>query len=331
MAAPSGTWQRPDLGVYFQALDLAAMRQGFIGLSIAKMFPVALQSANFSRIRQRDLLQRRHTLRAPGAGYALQKWNFIQDNYSTNEHGAEETLDRRERKMYAYTGIMQDLIAAERARDVVLREQEIRIAESAFSTTATDVEGLAQGTGAVSKAWSDVNNGTPLDDITSAINAFFDQFGYEPNTVVMNDNLMRAFKTNASVVDRLKFSGVDDPKALGVKTIVDFFATSGIKQVLVGKGRYNSGSEGAAVTFSKIWSTDKCLVSRVAETLDPREPCIMRCFMWTEDGSSEGGTIEQYPWEPDRSDRIRCRIDVHEKLLHAKAGYILTNCNGGAA
>jgi len=331
MAGPSGTFLRPDLRQYFQSIDLAAMRQGFIGLQLLKPFPVALTTSNFSKFRPKDMLQRRETLRAPGADYSRAKFQWAQDNYATSEYGAEEMLDRRERKMYAYTGIQQDLIAAERARDVVLREQEIRIAGVAFSTTATDSESIAQGTTAVTSAWTDKSNGLPLTDLKDAINSFIDQSGMLPNTIVMNDVLMRAFKFNDQVTDILKFSGVDDPKNLGTKTIVDYFADSGIKQVLVPSSRYNAVDEGGTATFSKVWSTDKVGLFRAPETMDFREPCLGRTFMFTADGAGEGGTIEQYPWEPNRSDIIRCRIDVHEKMIYGAMGYILTNTNAGTA
>lgn len=329
MASPSGTFQRPDLGMYFQALDLAAMRQGFVGLQIARPFPVALQSSNFSKIRARDLLQRRETLRAPGGGYARQEWQFVQDSYTSLEYGAEEVVDRRERAMYAYTGIMQDLVAAERARDVVLREQEIRLAALLYSTSETDSESATQGTSAVTTPWSNKNSSTPIDDINTAINAFIDQSGLQPNTIVLNDVLLRYFKLSAGVTDILKFSGIDDPKNLGPATLVDYFKESGIRQVLVPSARYNSAKQGQAVTFSKVWSTDKVGLFRVPETMDLREPCVARTFMWTADGAGEGGTIEQYPWEPNRSDVIRCRIDCDEKLIYAPLGYILTNTNNG--
>jgi hypothetical protein len=331
MASPSGTFQRPDLGMYFQALDLAAMRGGFIGLQIAKPFPVALQSANFSKFRAKDLLQRRETNRAPGGGYARQDFQFIQDSYVSKEYGAEEVIDRRERAMYAYTGIMQDLVAAERARDVVLREQEIRLADLLFSTSETDVESATMGTSAVTHAWSDASNSKPINDINTAVNAFIDQCGLMPNAIVMNDVTLRNFKLSAGVTDILKFSGIDDPKMIGPATLVDYFKESGIRQVLVGSARYNSANQGQAVTFSKVWSTDKVGLFRLPETMDLREPAVARTFLWTADGAGEGGTIEQYPWEPNRSDVIRCRIDCHEKLLYAGLGYILTNINGGTA
>ncbi len=328
---PTGTFVRPDLGQYFQSADLAAMRSGFVGLQISQIHPVAVTTASFARLRLRDLLQRRETLRAPGADYARQDGQFIQDNYATNEYGVEEVVDRRERQMYAYTGIQMELIAAERARDVVLREQEIRIAALAFSTSQTDIEGNSVGTAAVSNAWSDINNGTPIADLKTAIDNFWDQAGYGPNVILMNDELMRSLKLSAEVTDRLKFSGFDDPKQIDGRTLQAYFAESGIERVLVGKGRYNSGNEGADVTMTKIWSTDNCLLARVSNSMDLRDPSYMRTFFWTADGAGEGGTIEQYPWEPSRGDVIRCRIDCHEKFLYAKLGYILTNTNAGTA
>jgi len=331
MAIPTGTFQRPDLGQYFQSLDLAALRQGFVGTVIAKPYPVPYVSGNFSKIRAQDLLQKRETLRLPTGGYPVSDWNWVQDNWACFEYGAEERLDRRDRKQYAYTGVMQELVAAERARDAVLRSMEIRWSDILFSTSVSDSESVSMGTAAVTNAWTDTVNGTPLADLKDAINAFIDQCGMLPNTIVMNDVVMRSFKQSANVTDLLKFSGLDDPSMIGPSTLVDYFSDSGIKQCLVASGRYNSADQNLTPVFSKIWSTDKVGLFRAPETMDLREPCIARSMLFTGDGAAEGGTIEQYPWEPNRSDVIRCRIDIDEKLINAAFGYILTNANDGTA
>jgi hypothetical protein len=63
----------------------------------------------------------------------------------------------------------------------------------------------------------------------------------------------------------------------------------------------------------------------VAVTDDIREPCLGRTFHWGEDGSQIGGLMESYREEQKRSDIIRCRHDVDEKVLYTQMGHLLSN------
>jgi hypothetical protein len=63
----------------------------------------------------------------------------------------------------------------------------------------------------------------------------------------------------------------------------------------------------------------------VATSGDIREPCIGRTFHWAQDGSSIGGTVEQYREEQTRSNVIRVRHDVDELIILPAAGHLLAN------
>jgi hypothetical protein len=67
------------------------------------------------------------------------------------------------------------------------------------------------------------------------------------------------------------------------------------------------------------------MVCRVATGLDIREACIGRTFHWSADGSSIGGTIEEYRDETVRSAIIRVRHDVDEVVMYPQAGHLLSN------
>ena len=64
--------------------------------------------------------------------------------------------------------------------------------------------------------------------------------------------------------------------------------------------------------------------AKAATSGDFREACLGRTFHWSEDGSSENGTVETYRDETVRSNIVRVRMDVDEQVILPTAGYLLT-------
>jgi hypothetical protein len=95
--------------------------------------------------------------------------------------------------------------------------------------------------------------------------------------------------------------------------------------VIVAGSSKNSAVEGQAPTPTQIWSDEYAMVCKVATSNDMREPCIGRTFHWSEDGSSIGGSIEEYYEEQSRSKIIRVRHDVDEVVMYLQAGHLLSN------
>lgn len=316
MPAPSSpsTFSRPDLGMAFEEFDLLASQQGFIGAQVLPVMNVALQTANFSKIKVKSLLTERNTLRAPGGGYSRQDWEFEQDSYATKEYGAEEVLDDRERAIYAYT-IDFERIASMRAMDAVMRDYEKRVAAAVFApATFTPVP--------VTTEWSK-SNATPVADVLANTTTFKSQMGMLPNALIFNDKVLRNLQTNEEIIDRLKYSGIDDPKKVTLQMLAALF---NLQYIIVPNAMRNSANSGQATpTFSDIWDDEYAMLCRIATTQDLKEPCLGRTFHFTGDGSSLGGTVETYRHEPNRADILRVRHDVQEKILYTAAGLLMSN------
>ncbi len=97
-----------------------------------------------------------------------------------------------------------------------------------------------------------------------------------------------------------------------------------VENVLVSGTAKNSAKEGQTATIASTWTDSKVLVARIATTNDLKEPCLGRTFHWAEDGSQPLGMIESYRDETVRSDIIRVRHEVAEKVIYPAAGYIIT-------
>jgi hypothetical protein len=312
---------RPDLAASFQQFDIEANLRGMIAGQALPVIEVMVASGKFGKIPISQLLQNRETSRAPGAGYSRGKFTFTDDSFSCDEHGAEEPVDDREAKLYA-NYFDAELVAAQRALSAVLVNMEKRVADLLFNATTWTGAAL---TTAIVNEWDDFTNATPIDDVEAAVKKVYDGSGLWPNALIINRKVFRNLRQCTQVINRIASSGAGSATKAADITPALLAQVFDLPKILVAGGSRNSASEGAAATPAQIWSGEYAMVARVAETNDIREPCVGRIFHWGEDGSSIGGTVETYRCEEIRSDVVRCRNDVDEKVMFVEAAHLLSN------
>jgi hypothetical protein len=322
MATPSASLAtlRPELGASLMVFDLAMSQKGFIAQRVLPVLDVDKQAGPFGKIKIESLLQARNTTRTSRGGYNRQDWEFTTDAYATIEYGAEEKVDDRDKNLYGSYFVAEQL-AASRARDAVLRNYEQRVASAVFNTTTWTGSGL---TGAVGTAWSTTATSVPIADVATAKKKVYDGLGVVPNTIIFNYHVFLNLQQNADLISRIKFSGLQDPNTDSI-TVNAMAQAFGVKNVLVAGAQYNSANEGQAATLSPLWSDSYAMIAYIAETNDIQEPCVGRTLHWGGDGSTVGGTMESYRDETVRSDIVRSRHEVQEKILLSNAGYLLSN------
>lgn len=314
---------RNDLSGSFMEFDNDMDRQGFIASEVLPVTEVQKQAGQFGKIPIEQLLMNRETARAPGAGYARSNFTFTKASFACEEHGAEEPVDDRQSAMYSDFFVAEQ-IAAMRARDVVLRNYEKRVADLIFNTSTWTGSAL---TTSITQEWDDLANAIPITDVEAAVQRVYDNSGLRANTLIIGWKVFRNIRNgtkSGQLIDRIKYSGIDDPKAGNITTQV-LAQAFGIDRVLVGGSVRNSAAEGAAASLTMLWSGEYAMICRTATGQDFREPCVGRTFHWGEDGSSIGGTVESYREEAARADIIRMRMDTDEIVLYAEAGHLLTN------
>jgi len=311
---------RPDLAGSLMEFDLAMDRQGFIGHRVLPVFNVQKASGTFGKIPIEQLLKARDTKRAPGAGYSRGQFTFTTDTYATEEHGAEEPVDDNEARMYAEY-FDAELVAAQRALDAVLRNAEQRIAAAIFDSSRWTGASL---TTAVTNEWDDSANATPIDDVEAAVQKVWDNSGIWPNALIVNRKVFRNLRNCDQIIDRVKYSGFVDTRAGNITAEV-LAQVFDLDFILVAGSAKDSAKEGQSTSIAPIWSDEYAMVCRIATTQDIREPCLGRTFHWAEDGSQVDGRVESYRDESVRSDIIRVRHQVDEKILYVEAGHLLSN------
>ena len=312
---------RPDLGGSFMEFDLEMDQMGFIGSRVLPVIDVPKATGSFGILPVEEMQKIRNTKRAPGAGYSRGEFKFETSTFTCEEHGAEEPVDDREASLYSEYFVAEQ-IAAMRARHAVLANYEVRVAAAVFNTTTWNGASLTTG---VSTEWSNAANGVPVTDVLTAGNIIYENSGYYPNALVINRRIFRNLKNNAQVIDRIVSAGAGAAAKAGDISAELLAQVFDLDFVIVAGASKNAANEGQAADLESFWSNEYAMLCRVATGSDIREPCIGRTFHWAEDGSTIGGTTEEYRDEAVRSKIIRVRHDVDEVIIYANLGHLLSN------
>jgi hypothetical protein len=176
MPSPSASLAtlRPDLGDSFTEFSLDALSQGFIGTRVARPFETMKQAGSFGKWTVEQLLQEPETARAPGSHYNRITSKFGTATFACVDHGIEEPVDDRAAAMYR-DYFDAELVAAARARSIVMRSLEKRLAALLFNATTWTGASL---TTAITNEWDDHSNAVPVTDVNAAKQAVFERFGF---------------------------------------------------------------------------------------------------------------------------------------------------------
>ncbi len=329
MPSPNAAITRFDLSLTYAEFSVLANQRKFIGLKVMPAVGVARASSSFLRLNVEAVLGKiEDTKRAPGAAYRRGDYEWATDNYSTDEHGVEEMLDKRTLEMYG-SEIRLERLRSLRAVARVLRAFENDVATAVFNTTTWTGSALTTAIGG-GLDWSTPAAGLPITDIDAAVEKVKTSSGMRPNTLIITDFALRKLKRTAQVQDLLKYSGRDDPKDLtpGLADLLD------LERIIVADGFKNTADDGQSVVFAGIWDSTMAMVAHIntGDDLEDPDPTIGRTIMFNESnanipGGDDGAIsviVEEYEEPQTRSTVLRARNDRQVKILHPEAGHLLT-------
>ena len=304
---------RPDLGMAMMEFDLQANMDAMVALQVCPILEVDRQAGNYGVVAIEELLKTRTDTRPVGGRYNQGEGSGPEPGtYACQEHGMEEPVDDREAAMYA-DYFDSEILAAQRARHVVLQNLELDMIALAQAVSYTD-------TAAVN--WSTNASADPVADMTKWRQEFFLQIGSFPNLFVMSRLKFEKLCNTAAIIDRLKYAGFDDvrPDMISEAMMAGVLKTP----ILIAGAAQNTANEGAAkaagtATLSSLWPDRYGLLLKRNTSQDTRIPSWARTIHWAEDGSQAGAAIESYRDESRRSNMVRCRMDRHIKQLYPQA------------
>lgn len=313
----STTLQRPDLAALAWEYSLNAPMRGFIGTQIMPVINVPEQSADYPVIPIEAILKLHDTQRTPRGNYNRSDYEFETDTYACKENGWEELVDDVERKLYARY-FDAESVATTRAMDVILRNQEKRVAAIVFST------GNVTNCGNVSTEWSTASACTPRTDVMDAKETLRLATGIYPNAGACSIKVFHNLLKAKEITDAFQYT--QPLQTMNVQAQINIIAQYlALDYLFIGGAQYDSAKKGQSFSLADIWDDEYFLLfNKASDGMNLQEPCLGRTFLWTADSPSNT-VVESYRDETRRSDVYRVRQYTDEELIFAGAGYILAN------
>jgi hypothetical protein len=301
--------------------DLEMEKQGFVATQVLPVIETGLQADNPGKVPLESLLFQADSKRNSASKYNRISGIFERFTYATTENGIEEVVDERDLERYRDL-LLLDQIAYARALGLVMRNHEQRVASAVFNPTTWNGAAL---TTAITHEWDDAASAVPITDVEAAVQKVYDGSGLWANALVVNRKVFRNLRNCDQIIERINSAGAGNASKASDITAEMLAAVFDLEKVIVAGSSKNSAAEGQSASPGQIWSGEYAMVCRVATSSDMREPCIGRTFHWAADGSSIGGTVEEYYEEQSRGRVIRVRHDTDEVIMYPQAGHLLSN------
>jgi len=324
MAQPSSALTRWDASLNTAEFDLLMNQRGYIGPRVLKPRVVGNQSATFGKISVEDMLRSADTSRRARSGYGRDTFEVDTASYATAEHGWEVPVDDGEKRIYRDL-VDQEATAMTRAAAIVADNYEREVAAAVFNTTTFTGSSL---TTAVSTPWSTHASAAPVDDVIAASDKVALNCGQQPNALIINWRGFMHMIQCASVKSML--ATTKDQSVANLSSALA--ALMGLDQIIVAKGIKNTANVNQTASLSRIWADAYAMVAKVAMTDDPKEICLGRTWMFSEEnapGASDGTTLavisEEYREETTRGTVYRSRNHRQVQITYAECGHLLTS------
>ena len=326
----STTIQRPDLAQLMYEYNFVAAQAGFIGGALLPLYPVMEKSADYPFLPFEAFMKPVDDLRAPDGSYNEDDWQWETATYACVDRGIAERVDDSLRRNYNRFFDIKE-VATQRAYNHVLKNHEIRAAGIVLNTSTFT-------NGAAATTWSTAASATPLVDIKGRSDSMFGNTGLLPNVVAMGYTDW-SYLTRTTEIKNAFGTGTNKemgpfatlPMAAKMREMAAYFE---VDQVLVSKQVKDSAKKGQSKSVAQVWTAGRVFVGRVAGIPDPnnfqdtsvndfKEPVVGRTFQWEEDAPVPV-VVEEWRDETRRSDMVRARTHLIEKVQFAGAGQILT-------
>ena len=285
----------------------------FVGEEIFPIMPVGARSGEFAKLAFGSVKTKAvDDKRASSGNYNEVTHEVSSDTYTCLKRGLVEPVDDDDADVLG-TYFDAEVSAADHLRYYLRLNREARIAAIAFSTTV-----MSSYTSAVSTAWSTAATCTPVADVALAKEKITLQLngmrGSGARLVGVGNLTARRYLATCSDIKDRHYSGGNvnraDPTDEQLAEILGLDAVyfSGLKR---------GGSD--------VWNASRFGVYLVSRSMNLRSaPHFGRVMLWR-DSTPTDMMVETYRDEGRESNMVRVKHHSVEKLLSARAGYLLTN------
>lgn len=253
--------------------------------------------------------------REGGAGYNRVNRRFDTDTYDCQEYGLESVVDD------AFESEVERFMNLEATEAMLLERSlkisyEARVAAAIFNTTTfnSTASGIVYST-------ANVLTMDPASDVDLAKTRLLKK-GILANAVVMSQDVYNRIRRSALLQNQVY--GVV-PRGAGQRALPneqDIANALGVDNLFVGKAPYNTANKAATYSGSFIWNNTNIWVGQI-QGGEYTAGGVGRTISWAKD-SVGLFTPETYRSDERRSNVIRVRQNVAEKIIDSTAGEIIS-------
>jgi hypothetical protein len=187
----------------------------------------------------------------------------------------------------------------------------------------TDITGVAAAPGAGQRLqWNDAAS-NPIEDIRAGKTVVLQSTGYEPNTLVIGQQVWDALIDHPDIIDRLKYGQTAGRPAMATTEAIA--AILELDQILVMKSIENTANEGATNVHAFIGGK-KALLCYAAPSPGLMVPSAGYTFSWTGlmGAAPQGQRMKRFRMDHIESDRVEIQMAFDLKVIAADLGYFFT-------
>lgn len=326
MSEPTSSAVHVDAALTNISVAFIQNATNFVAGRVFPNVPVRKQSDRYFTYDRGDFNRDEATVRAPGTESSGSGYDI--DNtptYFCNVVAHHKDVDDQVRNN-ADDAIDVDREAATYVMQKLMIQKEVDWATSYFAggLWTNDYDGVASSPGANETIqWSDTTSGDPIGDLRSAKTTVLESTGFEPNTLVIGQQVFDALVDHPDIVDRVKYSGGvgnGNPARVNEQTLA---ALMGLERVMVAKAIQNTAAKGATNAHSFI-AGKKALLVYTPASPGLMTPAAGYTFSWTghlNTGNAFGVATKNFRMDMLASQRIEGEMAYTHKLVSADLGF----------
>ena len=297
----------------------------FVSMTVFPPVPVDHKSDVYYKFAREDFFRNAMQTRAPGAIAESSGYRLTTGTYTCSEYALAHPIpDSIRRNADAMLNL--DYAGAEYLTAQALLNREVNWATAFFANSlwGTTMTGQAAADATHCQYWNS-SGSTPIDDILAGKAIIKKNTGKDANVLVLGYNTHRALKTNASIVDRLKY-GQTAPGAVVVSNS-DLAQLFEVDRVVVMGAIQTTSAEGAATATFGFIGGDHALLAYAAPSPGLMVASAGYTFNWQglPMATPNGWRIKKYRVEEKASDILEVEQLYAHALVSSALGYFWYN------
>ena len=303
---------RPELNSVLE--EALAIDNYLIGLDILPVHTVDRSSGEYRKLTMTasELARSQDAVRASKSAYPEVDWTWEKDNYRTIDRGLIQKIDDVISADVSQAFDLEAQASKQLLRRVRLAHEQ-RVAAKVFNASNFDAVAAGAAYTLANKATMDF-----AEDTNAALKRIRMR-GQNPNTMVLNRDVWDRVRTS-DLLAKFFFGALGGGQQITLDMVAKNF---GLQSVKIADAIYDTADKGKTASLAYIWANTHVWIGEVAGG-DFAAGGAGRTLVWTGDTGGSTFVTETYRDEDKRSDVIRVRSNMDEKIVMANAGTLIT-------